>query len=330
LKTSLGAITVFAACVLCSCAKEAERQVTIAMLEGNPAYLEAGEGFKARLAALGYPEGGRCSLVRFSAMGKSAEEAAALQAIEALKPDLIFAYPTGSAVAAKPVAERLGAPLVFAVTVLKGSGLIEGSLMAPGGLVTGVQVPGPDGAVKRLELLMEIAPGIKRALVAYEPGYGSKDAAMALLREASGVNGIALIERTIASVEGLKVAIAGLPGKGSAAAPDCVVLLPDAITMGEGWPLLEGYAEAAGIPVAGLTEANVEEGAVLAYLADLYETGALAADAAARILAGAPPGGIPVGTSPGKLVVNEKAAARLGLSIPPSVRALAKRIVRDD
>lgn len=80
--------------------------------------------------------------------------------------DLIFAFPTPSAIAAKAATQGTKIPVVFAMATLEGTDIVK-SVREPGGNITGVRYPGPETLTKRLEILAEMAPRAKRVWHAF-------------------------------------------------------------------------------------------------------------------------------------------------------------------
>ena len=72
--------------------------------------------------------------------------------------------------AAKAATEGTDIPVVFAYAATEETGLIE-SVRQPGGNITGVRYPGPDIALKRFEVMRELAPEAKRMWIPYQRGY---------------------------------------------------------------------------------------------------------------------------------------------------------------
>jgi putative ABC transport system substrate-binding protein len=135
---------------------------------------------------------------------KAAEEAA--RNLEQEKVNLIFTTQTSVTIAAKratadiPIVFRAGSdPVVL--------GLVE-SFAKPGGRLTGFYYRGTDLTAKRLEILKEIVPKLRRVVTFYDPRNPvAIESAKFAREEAARLRGVELVERHIASVEELQAGV---------------------------------------------------------------------------------------------------------------------------
>src|SRR6266498_5516327 len=139
----------------------------VGVLLPGDAWYEIINGFRFGLRQLGLIEGKQIVLdIRDTKADlKAAEEAA--RNLEQVKVNLIFTTRTSVTIAAKRATADV--PIVFSA----GSdpvalGLVD-SFAKPGGRLTGVYEPGTDLTAKRLELLKEIVPKLRRILAFYDP-----------------------------------------------------------------------------------------------------------------------------------------------------------------
>src|SRR5204862_2918700 len=119
------------------------------------------------------------------------------------KVDLIFVFPTEVSIAAKKAIQGTNIPVVFAQAFIEQSNLVN-SVREPGGNITGVRFPGPDLAIKRLEVLLELAPKAKRLWVPYQKGYPNVPPQLEALRPAAAAAGVTLVEAPFANVTELQ------------------------------------------------------------------------------------------------------------------------------
>src|SRR5947208_6521192 len=119
--------------------------------------------FVQRLRELGWIEGRTVAIEYRWAEGRTERAAEIAAEFVRLKVDIIVTSATAAVVAAKQVTSVI--PIVFAAAGDPvGTGLVA-SLARPGGNITGLSVQQPDLAAKRLELLREVVPGLRRLAI---------------------------------------------------------------------------------------------------------------------------------------------------------------------
>ena len=178
----------------------------VGVLLPGDAWYEIVNGLRFGLRQLGFEEGKQIVLeIRDTKADlKVAEEAA--RNLEQERVNLIFTTRTSVTIAAKRATADI--PIVFSAgsdpVVL---GLVE-SFAKPGGRLTGVYEPGTDLTAKRLEILKEIVPKLRRPLAFYDPRNPVASESAKLARaEAARLRGVELVERHFASVEELQAGI---------------------------------------------------------------------------------------------------------------------------
>jgi putative ABC transport system substrate-binding protein len=226
----------------------------------------------------------------------------------------------GAAVAAKRVTTVI--PIVFAVSADPlGTGLVA-SLAHPGGNVTGSTVQAPDLAGKRVGLLHEVVPALRRLAVLVNAGYP------AALLEAGEVEtscrplGIEVIKAQILRVEDFAPAIAEVRDKA-----DALYVCTDSLA-NSNRALINASALDAGLATMHGIRTQVEAGGLMSYGASFTDLFRRAGDFVDKILRGAKPSDLPV-EQPTKfeLVINQKTAKRLDLRIPQALLATADEII---
>jgi putative ABC transport system substrate-binding protein len=239
----------------------------------------------------------------------------------ALAPDAILA--TGNSTVGPLLRLTRTVPIVFPLaTDPVASGLVE-SLARPGGNVTGFMSFDVSVSAKWLELLKEIAPGLKRAAVlrtlatAVGPGqFGAIQAVAPSL----GVELRPIDTRDAEQIEHAVVAFASEPNGGLIAATGGGVLnhreLIVAIAARHRLPAIYAYRE------------HVMSGGLISYGLDNLDQFRRAAGYVDRILRGEKPADLPV-QAPTKyeLVINLKTAKALGLTVPDSLLARADEVI---
>jgi putative ABC transport system substrate-binding protein len=279
-------------------------------------------GLRDGLIEHGYREGEEFEIgVRFTRGDVSALSAAAQDLVRD-GVDIIFVMGANAAQAAQKATPRI--PVVFAGAVGDPVqlGLVR-SFARPGGNVTGVTDLDVDLAPKRLEVLQEIRPGLKRVFFAYDPSDAYGVATVRGYREAARRLGIVLLERTIRSEDDARDLVKLRRGEVDG------ILGASTLSMNIPGFLLEAATQQ-GIPSMFNDLFWVERlGALASYGPNLYESGRLAARLVDKILKGADPAGLPVEANPKiELALNMKTAKALRLAIPPAVLLRANRLVQ--
>jgi putative ABC transport system substrate-binding protein len=196
-------------------------------------------------------------------------------------------------------------------------------LNQPGGNVTGFAQYEPTLAGKWLELLSEIAPGLKRAAIMLNPDFPPASTFMPSFETAARSLKVVLIPAPVhsdADIEAALIALGREPGGG-------LFVVGDAFTVAHRAPIILAAARN-NIPAVYPQSYWARDGGLLSYGPDPVDTWRRAASYADRILRGEQPGNLPV-QFPTKfeMVVNRKAATALGLAIPPSILLRADEVI---
>ncbi len=299
----------------------------VGILSGSDAFLNVSEGFRAKMGQLGYVEGRNIVYDIHALNADPAGEIRIARKFVSEAVDLIFAFPTDPALYAKKAAAGTKIPVLFSNANVEGTGLIE-SISKPGGNVTGVRYPGPDLAIKRLEILLDLAPGVKRVYTVYDRNYPTIPPALDALHAAAKPLGVVIIEDPVSDERELRAALAGR-SKGGDSGMDAILIMPDTLTQSPaGWALVSRFAAERRLPVAGSAAFEAESGAVFSYIPDNKEIGALAASIADKIFKGASAGEIFVVTPVSRLRLNHRLARELKLSISESMMRMANEVIR--
>jgi putative tryptophan/tyrosine transport system substrate-binding protein len=291
------------------------------ILEGGPYYVGV-DGLKEGLRELGFAEGRDYVLEIRDLKGdrKAADEAA--RSLEREKVDLIYAESSSVTIAVKRATTAV--PIVFVV----GSdpvidGLVE-SYAKPGGRLTGVDVHSSDLNAKRLEILKAILPGLHRIVTFYDPSNPLALAAAKSAVEAARQLDVDLVERRVASVAALRLAVEALKAQEA----DAFFYINDAMVTSQAQFIID-MARAKKLPTLFYETSLVKQGALAAYGSSYYEAGRLAARYAQRVFSGTNPQNLPVELlSTVKLVVNLKTARDIGVTIPQAVLLRADEVIQ--
>jgi putative ABC transport system substrate-binding protein len=192
IKLLFGAMTAAVMLVHATGAQEVRVQRVGVILPGGPWYAVV-EGLREGLNQPGFTEGKRYILDIRDTQGdlRAAEEAA--KELEQQKVHLIYTAATSVSLAAKRATTNT--PIVFfAGTDPVAVNLVE-SISRPGGRLTGVHTPVTYVTGKRLELLREIVPNIRRVVTLYNPANAAAIESVKEAREAARSLGLELIKR---------------------------------------------------------------------------------------------------------------------------------------
>ena len=147
------------------------------------------------MAELGYVEGKNISYdVQSTDVDMAAYKTISKKFVDE-KVDMIFVFPTEAAMEAKAAAQGANIPVLFsmAFTDVAGVDLID-SIRQPGGNITGVRFPSADIANKRLEMLLELVPNVKRVFVPYLKDYPNVPGQLDVIRPQAAEKGVELVE----------------------------------------------------------------------------------------------------------------------------------------
>ena len=254
------------------------------------------------------------------ANAKAAEEAA--RNLEQEKVDLLYTTQTSVTLAAKRATADI--PFVFCVGADPVDLGLVVSFAKPGGRLTGVFYRDTDLTAKRLEILKEIIPKLRRVVTFYNPGNPVASEPAKLVRETAGQMGIRVVERHVASVEELRAGVQSL----KAGEVDAYFEAQEAIVAVHAQLIID-TARAKRLPTMFTNDNSVIQGGLASYSVSRQEIGRLSAKYVQRVLTGVKPKDLPVqGVDKISLVINLKTAKQIGLTIPPSVLYQADKIIK--
>jgi ABC-type uncharacterized transport system substrate-binding protein len=258
------------------------------VLQGGP-ISAAVDGLRAGLREVGLEEGRQVLLYVRDAKGDLKSVEAAARTLEEDKVDLIYAVTSSVALATKRATMHV--PIVFyAATDPVALGLVE-SYRKPGGRLTGIHSQLTDLTAKRLELLKEMIPGLRKAVTSYSPDNPSAQQSVKIARDAARQLHVTLVERPVASVEALKAGLRALrPGEA-----DAFLHVSDAMVSSQAAFIVD-IARAKRLPTMLQFEEHARGagGALASYGVNYHTVGRLSAKQVHRILQGAHPGDLPV------------------------------------
>jgi putative ABC transport system substrate-binding protein len=302
--------------------RERMRRISLFMAGENDAVFKPRlSAFTQALAGLGWTDGRNMRLdLRW--YGDDANRMRALaHELVGLQPDVIVTNNTLAIVALQRETGTI--PIVFvSVADPVASGLVP-RLDRPGGNITGFADWEVSLGGKWLELLSEIAPGLKRVAIMFNPDTSPASAYLPSFETAArSLKVVPVIARvhSDAEIETAIIALGREPGGG-------LVTVPDPF-MGTHRALIISAAARNNIPAVYWQSYWVRDGGLLSYGFDLVDNLRRAASYVDRILRGEKPGDLPV-QFPTKfeMVVNRKTATALGLEVPPSIMLRADEVI---
>ena len=318
----LAALGGAAAWPLAARAQQAGKLPTIGFLGPNT-HSAASEWVAAlvkRLRELGWTEGRTITIEYRWAEGREERFAEIAAELVRLKADVIVTSGTQAVMASKNATSVI--PIVFATAGDPvGSGLVA-SLARPGGNVTGLATLANELAGKRLELLREVVPGLRRLAIMGNVGNPYITLELGEVRAAARMLGLEAITLEIRRAQDLASAFEALKS-----GADALYVCTDALVnthririniaaLGERLPTMHGSRD------------FVEAGGLMSYGPNFPDMFRRTADYVDKILRGAKPGDLPV-EQPTKfdLVVNLTTAKALRLEIPPTLLTRADEVL---
>ena len=277
--------------------------------------------FFGEMARLGWVEGKTVNYDRHSGKGTRQYVETMVSNAAGSAPDLIFA--TTGTLAAAVLKQTDALPVVFAtVADPVASGLVA-SLAKPGRNASGVyQVPG-DAAARRFALVRQAMPQLKRMGSVIDRGAQESGNRKAAHEIAARAHGIALVAAEFTNFEAIAKIFAQFKRDGLAVAE----ITPSFALTGRRREVV-ALAERNGIALVAHRAEWADAGAMLTYGVDLGESYRRAAAIASRILKGAKPAEIAVERPKRvEMVVNQRAAHALGITLPKALLQQASRVI---
>ena len=300
-------------------AQQPAKMPTIGFLGASP-WIESQRvaAFVQRLRELAWIDGHNLAIEYRWAEGRKEQYMEAAAGLVRLKVDVIVTMATPSALAAQQATSVI--PIVMAgVSDPVGTGLVA-SLARPGGNITGLSVP--DLASKRVELLRDVIPGLRRLAIMANVGNPGSVLEMGEAQAAARKLGLEVTTSEIRRAEDITPAFEALSDRA-----DALYLFPDPLFMtnrtrinilavGERLPTMHGLRE------------YVEAGGLMSYGPDNRDLFQRTGDYVDKILRGAKPADLPV-EQPTKfdLVINLTTAKVIGLEVPAMLLARADEVI---
>jgi putative ABC transport system substrate-binding protein len=304
--------------------RERMRRIGVLMsaVEGDPIGLEYVTAFAQALAELGWSVGRNVRIEYRWGAGDLDRFRRYAAELVALSPDVVLAS-AGSIVGALQQASRT-VPIVFVTTIDPvGGGWVE-SLSRPGTNATGFASFEFSMSGKWLELLKEIAPGVKRVAVVRDPSVPAGSGGLAAIQTVAPSLGVELTPVGVRDAGEIERAIAAFARSSNGG----LIVVGPTSSVRRHFDLVVALAARHRLPAVYPNRLFVTGGGLISYAPDSIDQYRRAAGYVDRILKGEKPADLPV-QAPTKyeLVINLKTAKALGLEIPPTVLARADEVI---
>ena len=299
----------------------AQKIYHIGALVAEDQFVPAFNGFKKKMAELGYTEGKDINYDFYNAKGDRDSVQKLAEKLVHAKPDLVV---TSSTTATAPIAKLTAGSNLPVVFLSAGNplGLVK-SYASSGNNLTGISAASLDLTAKRLELLKELAPWVKRVVsLNYPQGVNYRDN-LAAVREAAKKMGFVVNELNASSPDELRRVIRTITRK----AADAILLQPDAF-FAKNVEMVIQQSLKEKLPVIPALINNVKRGALATYSPDYSALGEQGAMLVHKIFRGAKPADLPI-EQPLKLVlaINLKTAKAIGLKVSKELLIRADEVI---
>jgi putative ABC transport system substrate-binding protein len=253
------------------------------------------------------------------ARGDSARAKGLVEKMAAQRPAVLFVIGSNLARLARDSAP--GLPIVFITPGDPVAAGLVSSLARPGRNMTALTFEYPELSAKRLELLRDLAPSIRRVLVLYDPRDSSPRQGAAAARAAAGALGMTLIEVQVRTAQEISAGLSKLDET------DALLGIPGGITSSH-YEAMISAANSRRRPAILFTHSASTRDALLSYGASDVEVARQAARVIVKIVQGANAGELAV-ERPATLtlVVNLRTAKALGMTVPPALLLRANRVI---
>jgi putative ABC transport system substrate-binding protein len=273
------------------------------------------------LAAHGLVEGQNLTFVQRSADAHPERLSGLVGELKAANVDIIVTFGYPAALAAKTLAENVPIVATGAGDPVA-TGLVKG-LARPGGNLTGVAELSTELSAKRLEVLKDALPDLRRVAMLWNATDLGMNLRYRSAEDAAQTLGVKVQALGVREPDDFDHAFAEMTRQ----RPDAILMVNDALTALNRKRVVE-FARANRLPTIFEVASIVREGGLMSYGPKQSEIGERAANLAARILRGARPAELPLELPTRfEFFINLKTAQALGLRLPPSLLARADQVI---
>jgi putative tryptophan/tyrosine transport system substrate-binding protein len=279
------------------------------------------EAFTSRLRQLGWIERTNFLLESRYADGRYDRLPALAAELVAVPVDVLFANAAPAALAAKQATTSI--PVVFETLGDPVAAGLVSTLARPGGNLTGISGLGPDLSGKRLELLKELIPGLRRVILVVNPSNVMSRPTVHETEKAANIFDIRVELVAGDRIEEIERAMSSVRGDGTTAA----IVAADPMLLSHA-RRIQAILLKQRLPATHAETGWLQAGGLMLFGSSLLDHFRQAATLVDKILRGARAGDLPVEQSTKfELIVNRKTAKALHLTIPPSLLARADQVI---
>jgi putative ABC transport system substrate-binding protein len=292
-------------------------KVGLTQIVEHPSLDTVRKGILDGLKDAGFEDGKNLKVEFQSAQGEMPVAQQIAQKFVTDKKDIIIALATPSAQAAAQATKEI--PIIFGtVTDPVGAGLVT-SFEKPGGNVTGTSDMTP--VKEQLALFKDLGAKVQKVGIIYNPGEANSVFTVNQAKAAAKDLGLTIVEGTVSGAGEVQQTAQSLVGR-----VDGLYLITDN-TLAQGVASVIALANEKKLPTVSVERSYVDQGALATAGFDYYQFGKQTGAMAADVLKGKKPADMPVQTSKDlKLVVNTKAAAAIGLTVPQDLLSKAEKV----
>jgi len=310
--------TAFMACTTTTSSSKMIK-IGISQLVEHPALDSAREGFIEALKEAGYEDGKNIKIDFQNAQNDITNAQTIARKFVDEKVDMILAIATSAAQAAANVTKEIPI-LITAVTDPVSAGLVK-SLEEPGGNVTGTTDMNP--VAEQIKLIKDLVPNAKSFGIIYNSGEINSKIQVDIAKQAAEEYGLNMIEATVTNSNEVSQATQSLMGRVDA------IYVPTDNTIVSSIAAVIKVANEHKVPVIGSERGQVEAGAIATKGIDYKELGKQTGQIAIEIIKGKKPQDIPIeGAKSVTLLINQKAAETIGLTIPQELLNNADEVIK--
>jgi putative tryptophan/tyrosine transport system substrate-binding protein len=317
----LGLITIVLPLLIQSCSpnkSNGKKTIAVTQIVEHPSLNAIRDGLKEELAASGFNADDTLNWRWESAQGSPSTATQIAKKFAGETPDVIVAISTPSAQSAIAAAPKL--PVIFSGVTDPLSAKLVTNLQQPGGLVTGVSDLAP--IAKHLELIQQITPTTKRIGILYNAGESNSVSQVNLLKAAATARNLTIVEATVSNSSEVATAAKSLVGKVDS------IYIPTDNTIVSALEAVLQVGITNKLPIYAGDIDSVDRGAIATLGFNYKDVGKQTGKMVVRVLKGEKPGTIAVETpSQLNLVINTKAAKKMGITIPDSILKTAQKVI---